>query len=252
MSINRLLIRTAAIAAISNFNREPWPTLAGPMVFDSKIEPVENIDEKLAYPICVVYTDYDRNSVIHGDLAVDGRSLTITFELLMAMMSDSTEGGAFTVRYPVTDSELETALDIFEHQVFTALRADNSAAHAFRTIAYGIDNVVSRRGATVEGGQKLAARQITYEAKVLSEWAHPTVPGYLVPFLNDLEQSTDYGYRVDTIRGLYEEPGAIHEMVRQRRTLGWSDGVLNALGYDIDEASLLPANLQINWLTSGS
>src|SRR5690606_14657152 len=88
MSVLRLVLRHAAVNAVSGFfSGVNSPTIAGNRVFDSKIEPVENIREDAAYPTVVIYTDYDRNAFPHSGVSHQERTLTITFELLMAVMT---------------------------------------------------------------------------------------------------------------------------------------------------------------------
>ena len=159
MNLDRLVVRLAAVSALNNFLQPPFPTLAGDKIFDSRIEAVEDFKTKVMFPIAVVYTDYDKNHWAHQSLNNEDRLLTATFEILIAQISEIPDEGGFLVERPNTDSELETSLDIFEMQIAEALRADNPAADCWRHLMYHYNEVTSRRGATTEGGQKLAARQ---------------------------------------------------------------------------------------------
>lgn len=237
MSLNRLLLRASACSAIANFWQAPFPTLAEHLIFDSKVEPIENMEVDVVYPTVVVYTDYDKNHVAHQDIGYTTREMTITFELLMAVLSKSEDPEpVYNLSTPYTDSQLEASLDVLEAQVFAALRADNSAANCFRTIAYGASNVVSRRGATTEGGTKIAARQVTYEARVLQELASPILPAFAEPFLAELEASPGMDSMATTIRGLYTLSNNVAGLERLRQTMGWSKDVQNALGYPLPSA----------------
>jgi len=239
--INRVLLRLAAASAASNFFQEPYPTIAGPMIFDSKVEPIENFKVDIAYPTIVIYTDYDKNHVAHQDLPHTSRVMTVTFELLMAVMElQGDPGGDYIMRTPQTDAELESSLDIMEHQLFESLRAPNSAANAFRTMAYGVENVVSRRGATTEGGTKIAARQVTYEAKVIQELSMPVLPAYITQFLTDLEETEGYQQMAPALRALYTMSNNVAAGERLRRTMGWSEETYGHLGYALPGAPLLP------------
>lgn len=51
MSVYRSLARMAAVCALNNYLEEPWPTLAGPYIFDSKIEPVEDMKIDRVFPV---------------------------------------------------------------------------------------------------------------------------------------------------------------------------------------------------------
>lgn len=232
MSLNRLLLRMSAVSAVANFWREPWPTLAERLVFDSKVEPIENMEVDVVYPTIVVYTDYDKNHVSHQELPHTSRTMTVTFELLMAVLSNvQDEDDAYVIQLPRTDSELEASLDVLESQLFNALRADNSAANCFRSLAWGIENVVSRRGATTEGGTKIAARQVTYEAKVIQEMAHPILPAFAVPFLTDLENSDGFASMAQQVRALFTMSNNMQGLERLRETMGWSAETMSKLGY---------------------
>lgn len=231
MNPDRLVARLAAVSALNNFMQVPWPTLAGDKIFDSRIEPVEDFKENVAFPVCVVYTDYDRDHWDHHTTVRTDRLLTVTFELLIAQISEKTDDGSFVVSQPGTDSELEVSLDIFEIQIAEALRADNPAANCFRHLMHSYVNVISRRGATVEGGQKLAARQITVESKVPRGPANGLIAPAVAAFLDELEQHDDYEDRVPAIRALYQSPGSLTAAEQMMRAMGWSDEVAGKLCY---------------------
>ncbi len=231
MSLNRLVLRTAIVTALNNFGIGPYPTLAGPHIYDSKIEPVDSVDRDVAYPMCVVYTDYDRNSVAHAATLTGERTLTVTFELLIGILTKDEETPNYTMNLPVTDSELEASLDIFEFQIFEALRADNAAANVFRTICYGPQQITSRRGATTEGGTKIAARQITYETNTLPESSLPVAPSWMRAFLDQLKVSDGFDGVAQQLLQFYDGNASAAEPDRIARTLGWSRDTYDRLGY---------------------
>jgi len=255
---HRITLRLAAVAAISNFQRQPWPTLAGPQIFDSKIEPQELYEGENAFPLCVVYTDYDKDFANHQSQAQKRRTLTLTVEILVVQsQADRDEFGnilldeegapqSYTISTPATDSELETSLDIFESQIFDALSADNSAANCFQYLVTGFDNVISRRGATVEGGARLSARQLTIEAYVLRDPAPGILPAEVATFLDDLAETPDYAGRVDEVRAMYLRGADLSATDKLRRVMGWSKGVTDILGYQSGPAVTL--GTPIVWL----
>ena len=250
MSLNRIALRTAIVTALNNFGAVPYPTLAGFRIYDSKIEPVENVEVDAAYPMCVIYTDYDRNAAAHASSLTAGRTLTITFELLIGILSKDSDSADFRLNLPVTDSELEASLDVFEHQIYEALRADTVPANVFRTIAYGVEQVVSRRGATTEGGTKIAARQITYEAKCLPEPASPTAPPYMTEFLDMLENSDGFSGIGKELKSIYAASGAVDGLDRIRKTMGWSNDTYSKLGYPSTPQVLLGS--PVVWLNQNN
>jgi hypothetical protein len=246
MSLNRLAVRTAFVTACNNFGATPYPTLAGPHIFDSKIEPVDSVKPDIAYPMGVIYTDYDKDGLAHQELIQGDRLMTVTIELLIGIVKKQEEVEGYTVHFPVTDSELEASLDIFEAQIWEALRADNSAANTFRTICYGVEQVISRRGASTEGGTKVAARQITLECRTLHEPSRPVLTPYMDSFLADLEASDGFGLVGAELRAIYEGNAATTMQERIRRTMGWSDQTYGFLGYPTTPLSLLPE--EVVWL----
>lgn len=248
MNPDRLVARLATVMALNNFSQGPFPTVAGNLIFDSRIEPVEDFKQDVVFPVCVVYTDYDRDHWNHHTLVGKDRLLTVTFELLIAQVSEAPEPGTYMIGSPNTDSELETSLDIFEMQIAHALQADNVAADCWRHIMYTPVNTISRRGATVEGGAKLAARQVTVESKVPRGPANGTIAPTVEAFLSRLEQHADFTDRVPAIRQLYTRGSSASASAQLMAASGWSDRVATALGHSRIPSGLLPQTIQ--WLDS--
>lgn len=248
MSYNRLILRLSAVAALANFwkDADNYPTLAGNLIFDSKVEPIENMEIDVVYPTIVVYTDYDKNGIAHQSVPHTERLTTVTFELLMAVMQPAQEGVGYIIHTPTTDTELEASLDVLEAQMFAALRAKNSAANCFNTMAYGVDSITSRRGATVEGGTKIAARQVTAELKTIQELANPLLAPYIATFLDDLATSPGCQRLEPQVRALYTASNSLDSYERIRRSMGWSEEAHSKLGYPLPNAPVLPPN--ITWL----
>lgn len=207
--------------------------MAGAKIFNSRIEPVEDWKHDVLLPLCVVYTDHDKDHWVHALTNFGDRTLAVTFELLIAQISpvSSDPQAGFVLDQPNTDSELETSLDIFELQISNALRADNAAANCWRHLVYSYASVISRRGATAEAGAKLAARQITVEGLTPKGPTNGTIPPAIVAFLDELERHEDYADRVPGVRELYQAPGSLTAAEQLIRTMGWADEALTALGY---------------------
>ena len=235
MIVNRMVLRLAAVNALTNFGQAPFPTLVENMVFDSRIEPVEDFKEEEILPVVVIYTDYDKDHWPHRSAMNKDRVLTVTFELLLAQVTEAPpnagQPGSFVVRYPNTDSAIETALDMLEVEIADALAADNPAANCWKHLITRHVAVVSRRGATVEGGTKLAARQVTVEAVM----PRGPVPGLMPPeigaFLDKLEQHEDYRSRVPLLRNAYLKPDNLTPSEMKLRLLGLSNEAGAALSY---------------------
>lgn len=233
MSLNRTVLRWATVSALTHFNEAPYPTLAGRNIYDSRIEPVEGMEEDKIYPLCIIYTDYDTDPMTYKQNSHNERVVTLTFELLCSMVNqDPNTNTEYEIEYPQTDSELEFNLDVFETQIFDALRRDCVAAEAWRSLVLNYDNMISRRGASVEGGKKLAVRQITMECSIPREPLGAVIPEYVQPFLTELETRGSYRERLKVINGAYnrleemtEQEFAIHQM-------GLNNASISALGYD--------------------
>jgi hypothetical protein len=251
MNLDRLVLRWAWVHALTNFSTPPFPTLAGNLVYDSKIEPAEDFKEDQILPLCVVYTDYDRYHWLHQSLNGRDRLLTVTLELLVAQIKELPGDEGFAVRFPNTDPELEASLDLFEMQVARAIRASNAAAECVRHFMPAIHDVISRRGATVEGGQKLAARQITIEAKVPRGPAKGVVAPHVAAFLDKLEEYDDYKPMIAEVRAAYTADAGLTSAEQMISAMGWTTKTGQMLGYESGPAVLLPPNIQ--WLgPSGS
>ena len=248
MSLNRLITRLSVVSALNNYMQgEPWPTLAGPNIFDSKIEPVEDMKLDRAFPCCVVYTDYDKDHWNKGAGAHKDRMMTITLELLI-VQAEQVEGenGApptYQLDCPFTDSEIETSLDIMEMQIFRALAQGTEASDCFNYLCPSYHNVISRRGASVEGGQRLAARQITMEMKGIRDNVAGVIPADVATFLDRLEQFPDYAERVDELRALMTAPASATANERAMRAFGYSRDLADRLGIPAGPQVLLPADL---------
>ncbi|MGH0004860.1 hypothetical protein ACQU0X_32765 [Pseudovibrio ascidiaceicola] len=202
MILNRIALRWAVVSALSNYMEDPSPTIAGKFIFDSKVEPIQTQQQDTVYPMCVVYTDYDFNGPPALGYKKDERSITITFEVFIGAFEADGED-TFNLNLPNTDAELEYSLDMLEAQIFRALHSDNNACDAYRSLINSYDNVVSRRGATVEGGSKVAARQITVEVLCDRDPIVGQPSEAVAAFLEELRDKGEYGEYVENLLEAY-------------------------------------------------
>lgn len=123
MSLTRTALRLATIEALrpSALTTGPWPTLGGKYIFDSRLDPFDDLGETEKRPAAVVYTDEDT-----GEPAQKAggppfkRDVDLMIEIsVIAHVTD--DGVAFDPGIPFTDGELESSLDTFEMQVHWAL-----------------------------------------------------------------------------------------------------------------------------------
>jgi hypothetical protein len=247
MSLYRLVTRLAVVSALNNYLQAPWPTLAGPNIFDSKIEPVEDMATDKVFPCCVVYTDYDKDPWTKGAKIHTKRMMTVTLELLIVQAKQQADVNTYQLDCPQTDSEIETSLDMFEVQILRAISRGNEASDAFNYICPTYQNVVSRRGASVEGGVRLAARQITMEMESIRDNIAGTIPAEIAAFLDKLEEHYDYEDRVPEIRTMMTEPASWTPNERTARAFSYSRSLANRLGTPTGPHVLLPANLTFNY-----
>ncbi|GHB34060.1 hypothetical protein GCM10007094_23870 [Pseudovibrio japonicus] len=253
MSLERIFLRLATVAALTNFYQDPYPTVAEGRVFDSKVVPNDDLfgslkDEiKEFKPVCVVYTDYDKDLLNHHTVRPsDERIMTVTLELFCATLDQDEVDGedAVSLVYPGTDSELEILLDVFEHQVFESLfLGTNSASEYVKFAVRALKNVVSRRGATFEGGQKLAARQVTLEIATGRLTPNRKLPIQLSKFLDELATLDQHAHQIPKLRALYERNGT--ELENKHGWLGYTDAVSKALGAEQFGTLTIPL---INWI----
>lgn len=249
MSVYRSITRIAAVSAVNNLMQEPWPTLAKGNVFDSKIEPVEDMKADQVFPTCVIYTDYDKDYWSKGKMAIGSRNLNLTIELLVVQAEEVDNSGVFNVDCPETDSEIETTLDLLEDQVFRALRNGSVAADCFNYICVDCVGVVSRRGASFESGQRLAARQITLEMAAMMDPEAGVVPAQVAAFLDQLEESSpDYRDRVPFLREALTMPSGRSDGWRVMQATGLPSHTVGILGQPVETTVLGP---NINYHLSG-
>lgn len=258
MSVYRTIGRLAVVSALNNYLQAPWPTLAGPNIFDSKIEPVEDMQSDRVFPCCVVYTDYDKDGWNKGSKVHAQRLMTFTLELLIVQAAQVSAGNGpdgqplpptYALDCPYTDSEIETSLDMFEVQIFRALTSGTVASDAFNYLCPSYINVVSRRGASVEGGVRLAARQITMEMNTVRDNSAGAIPPEIAAFLNKLEEHDDYESRVADLRAMLTAPASATANERAMRTFGYTRFVSDQLGAPVGAPVLLPP--VINYTITG-
>lgn len=246
MSIYRTIARLAAVTSLNNFMQEPWPTLAGQYIFDSKIEPVEDMKHDIMFPCVVIYTDYDKDHWKKAGRVHEERVMSLTLELLVVQSiqdKDEQSKPIYKLECPMTDSEIESALDTLESQAFRALTLGTVSSDAFNYICPTYHNTISRRGASVEGGLRLAARQITLEMKALREPMTGVIPPIIEAFLERLESFDDYKDRVPDIRAILTEDASETANTAAMRLLGTTRPLANLLGAPSGAVPVLPPNI---------
>lgn len=169
--LSRIKIRSAIVAALAT--GPPYPTIAGPLVFDSRLDNIWDADPGGPMPAVLVYTDDDKNDLL--DTASGGgaysRELQVCIELVVGSFSDKDQGDFNLV---TTDAELEAMLDVLEHQIWTALNDPLSdLAIALMKLHRGWTAWNSEAARSADKQQRLAARRISARLKVSQECIIP-------------------------------------------------------------------------------
>lgn len=193
MSLERTALRLATVMALSNGFVAPYPTIAGPRVYDARIDEVQITNEDEVLGLVTVNTDDDTGeslSANNGGPPFE-RAVTLTLDLHLGLPSAETGD----VMHLGTESDLERRLDLFEHQVERVLTLRPGVWGAeFDKMARRIVSYSSVRFVERDGNVRLAARQIQMTVLLpLSTWADEvtmpgavTVPGPLGPLLTTI------------------------------------------------------------------
>lgn len=214
MSLNRLMLRAAAIAALTRQPGETdFPTIAGEQVFDSRLDNIE-FDEvgRVELPLVTVYTDEDERVLLNQGLGFgeDMRHVLLRIEIAIGSFETTIEDNRKKIVYalPTTDAELEFMLDMFELQVQRALfHPIRAASLAFQNLVIQRESWHSHVSRSGQDNNKLAARTLTYRLRIHPDcpprWTtEPIVPDtrvpqidnapYLQPLIDTLAKNPDY------------------------------------------------------------
>lgn len=186
MSLARLALRLATYEALNPFatvSTGPWPTIAGPLVWDSRIDLIqadEQIDKLEGKPLLIVYTEEDI-STPYGQgtrYPPDEQIVTLVIEAMIATkgqielkQEDGSSKIVGTLDAPITDRQHETLLDFIEAQVRRVLDTRNRAPSAglFAKVAMEIHRIESLPQRAVDHVTRVAARTIKLTVKLKKE-----------------------------------------------------------------------------------
>jgi hypothetical protein len=131
-------LRIATVAALLNGGNEPYPTLAGPFVFDSLIDDVSDLVANQRRPTVMVRTD-DDVTMYRGN-SFNGRTARLFIEAGVLTAATVKIGGEERLRvdWPRTDPGLEAQLDVLVWQIWNALRGMGPWAVWMRSLGYGL------------------------------------------------------------------------------------------------------------------
>jgi hypothetical protein len=192
MSFGRLALRLAAIEALcpfSAFSAGPFPTIAGPRVFDSRIDLIDAAEspEALAaalasvenLPVLSIYTEEHKTDPYGSVKYQAGENIvTLVVEAMIAASGtmeveqpDGTTQVIGTIEAPITSREHEALLDVLEGQVrflLTSRRSEMPAPSAalYRKVAWESRAIESFPLRASDRTLRLAARTIKFEVKI--------------------------------------------------------------------------------------
>lgn len=221
MSLARLALRLATMEGLQPAGSlaadGPWPTLAGKYVFDSRIEPIEDLLPGEDRPIVCVYTEHDDGK---AGQARGGPPFLLTVDLvfeLSVIVKIASEGDptTFVVGEPETDPELEASLDLLEAQIKFALLFGPTGEIWRHISKRRVHNPRSAAHRTSEEGVRLARRTVTWKVEVNDDCFDPVptaVPtgNEILPhplrYLASVLPANSHGAKI--IAGLIAEPTA--------------------------------------------
>lgn len=164
---NRLLFRAATVLALTRGGQPPYPTMAGGLVYDTRIVPISDIAQEAMLPVILVYTDSDsKTNVERNGRPKWKRMVHLVIEIAI---SSATKDAISRIE---TDAELEALLDFFEAEVEAALfDPTNEWAVLWRTMTRCIENWTSEPYRSADQASRYAVRQIFMEVELAPECA---------------------------------------------------------------------------------
>jgi len=161
--LSRACLRLAATAALRG------ATMAGPAIFDSRMDMVDGLTPDEAKPVIAVYTETDSgNALSHqngGPPFVPHVDLVLEMTMQVGEYDDATK--MMNMGAPATDSELEASLDMLETQAEAALFFSCAPLSLlFQRVAKLVRSKESARFVESKGAARLAVRLITYTIEI--------------------------------------------------------------------------------------
>jgi hypothetical protein len=167
------MLRVATVNALSNGFQEPYPTIAGPIIFDSKMDNLQNTFEESLVPVVIVYTEDDEHTQQNKSGSGQGgvyRKIQLLIELAIGSYSEvKSEDGEPSAAFSMlqTDAEIEAMMDLFEQQIRNALRHPTNVHSAhWQGLVSSILSWESQPGRSAKGDNRLAMRQIIIEVRI--------------------------------------------------------------------------------------
>lgn len=166
MSLSRLATRICLIQLLIDAG-----TIAEGRVFDSRIDPIDQLAPATRLPFIVVVSDTDILNVQGREITVGERSLELVVEMGIATNVQLADSGDTKVDIADTDGSYEILLDVLEYQLTQAIQASPGPwAELFRSFVNSFSpSKTSRRASDATKGVRWAARQVVFTVDTLGE-----------------------------------------------------------------------------------
>jgi len=175
MSLSRTALRLATLEALrptaSIATDGPWPTLAGAAVFDSRVDPIDDMAPAERQPVVCVYTEHDEGSSSQRAGGPPFRQIVdLVLELsVVVRVDDGADPATYDAGIPETDAELEASLDLLEAQIKFALLYGPAGALWRKVTGRKVTDPRSVPHRTSEEAVRLARRTVTWKCQVLDD-----------------------------------------------------------------------------------
>jgi hypothetical protein len=239
MSLSRLYTRALACVALQQQADDTVsPTMADDRVFDSRLDPLLFKEYSSPMPGIIVYTDDDDGELINRGSGTGPfrRWVDLRVEIVIGSFNSEVVDGEQQLVFdlPMTDSQLEAQLDLFEQQVKWALFSlpNRIYSHAFRLYVVRIESIKSHATRDENGNNRFASRRMHFKLEIPDdcppEWlgTQPGAPNpALIPFCDQLEKFPA-PWVVPMLQAMCQQPSM--------------QGVLNALTHSGNPYAYIP------------
>lgn len=182
MGLNRMKLRQAVVDLLTNGGEPPYPTIAGPLVFDSRLDPLEALSSDAMVPVIIVYTDDDTSKLLDtaSGRGANAREVTLTLEIAVGSYARDVPKDELPAD-PVfklisTDPEVEVMLDILEAQLkYTINDPLNERADALQAIVKRWETWTSTPGRTSDKTTRISMRTIAVNCCIAEDCLPPVV-----------------------------------------------------------------------------
>jgi len=175
MSLARTALRLATLEALrpsaALASNGPWLTLAGKSLFDSRVDPIDDLSPHESRPIACIYTDDDEGMPGQKAGGPPFRMIVdLVFELsVVALAPSDADPDVYEAGIPETDAELEGSLDLLEAQIKFILLFHPNGFIWRRLTGRKVKSIHSVAHRSSEEAVRLARRRVVWKVEVLDD-----------------------------------------------------------------------------------